>query len=86
MSRWIGALLAVAFIGALLTFSSTSADVECEVCMRFEGREACNTSIASERDLAVAQARNSACQRISGGVTDGIACSQAPPTRLSCTD
>jgi hypothetical protein len=86
MSRWIGALFTVAFVGALVLFSSTSADIECEVCMRFEGREACNTSVAAERELAVAQARNSACQQISGGVTDGIACSQGPPARLSCTN
>jgi hypothetical protein len=84
--RWLGAAAAIAFIAALAVFSTTSATIECEVCMRFNGREACNTSTAPERDIAVAQARNSACQQISGGVTDGIKCSQGPPARLTCSD
>jgi hypothetical protein len=86
MSRWLGVAAAIAFLGGLFAFSTMSPTVECEVCMRFEGRQACNKSTAPERDIAVAQARNSACQQISGGVTDGIKCSSGPPVRLSCSD
>ena len=86
MRNGLGAVFAVAFVGALLWFSSTSAQVECEVCMRFQGREACNTSVAASRDEAVAQARSSACSQITGGVTAGIQCSQQPPARLSCDE
>ncbi len=85
-SPWIGALLAALFITALVLFSTTSADVECEVCMRSGGREACNTSVAAERDLAVSQARSSACAQITGGVTETITCGQQPPLRLQCND
>jgi len=86
MRGGLGALVALAFIGALAWFSVTQAGVECEVCMRFEGREACNTSAAADRDEAVAQARSSACAQISSGVTSGIRCSQEPPLRLQCSE
>ena len=81
MRGGLGALFAIAFLGALVWFSTTQSQVECEACMRFEGREACNTSAAATREEAEAQARSSACARVSAGVTAGIQCSQ----QLNCS-
>lgn len=76
---------AVALVAAIVWYAQRENSVACEVCMRFSGRQACNTSTSSERDSAVQQATTSACARISGGVTESIRCERTRPASLTCT-
>ena len=81
----VGILIGIAFFGALVAVTIQETGVECEVCIEFKGRRACNTSSAGSRDDAIIQATSSACSGISGGVTEGIRCSNTPPATLTCT-
>jgi hypothetical protein len=87
MARVIaGVVLAAAFVSVLVMALMKEAQVECEVCIEFGGRQACRTSIASSRERAISGAISNACVVLSGGVTAGIQCSNTPPSSLSCRD
>ncbi len=79
-------VLAVAFVSTLVIALKNEAQVECEVCITFEGGSACRTSRASNRDRAIYGATSAACVVLSGGVTSGIQCSNTPPSSLRCND
>jgi hypothetical protein len=81
-----GIFFAAAFVWVLVTSLMKEAQVECEVCIEFEGRRACRASIASDRDRAIGGATTAACVVLSGGVTSGIQCSNTPPSSLHCKD
>ena len=85
MRTLAGVLVGLAFLAGVIYFTLQENAVECEVCVRFEGRSACNTSTAADRDSAIMQATSSACSRVSGGVTKGIRCTNTPPSRLRCS-
>ncbi len=86
MRTGIGILLGVVFLGALIAVTLRESRSECEVCVEFDGRSACNTSSAGSREDAIAQATSSACSRVSGGVTDGIRCGSRPPVTVRCSE
>jgi hypothetical protein len=78
--------LALAFFAALAVATQREAAVECEVCMVYAGREACRTSSAADRDLAIRGAVSTACAVLSSGVTRGMECDRTPPRSVQCTD
>ncbi len=79
-------VLVAVFVSVLVMALRNEAQVECEVCITFEGGRACRTSKASDRDRAIYGATSAACVILSGGVTSGIQCSNTPPSSLSCND
>jgi hypothetical protein len=81
-----GIVLAVAFFSVLVMALMKEAQVECEVCIDFNGARACRTSLASSRERAVSGATSAACVVLSAGVTDGIQCGNTPPSSLHCSD
>ena len=84
MRTAVGALLALAFLGALVYATLAANAVTCEVCMEFEGRKACRTGSARTRDEAMQGAITNACAILSAGVTDGIRCGNTPPSSQRC--
>jgi hypothetical protein len=87
MARTIAKVVFVAvFVSALVLALRNEAQVECEVCIEFEGGRACRTSKASDRDRAIYGATSAACVVLSGGVTSGIQCSNTPLSSLRCND
>jgi hypothetical protein len=81
-----GVVLAAVFVSVLVMALMKEAQVECEVCIEFDGRRACRSSTASDRDRAVNSATTAACVVLSGGVTSGIQCGNTPPSLLRCSD
>jgi hypothetical protein len=78
--------LAFAAGAALLYWTTLShAGVECEVCIRYEGRERCATAAAPTEDEAHAAAAMTACGVIAGGVTGAIGCQATEPFKRVCT-
>ena len=59
--------------------------VECELCIEFEGRRACSTGLGRDRQDAVRVAQSTACATIPGGVTSAFACDRALPVSLECS-
>ena len=82
----VKAVLAVAFVSALVIALKNEAQVKCEVCIAFDGGSACRSSKASDRDRAIYGATSAACVVLSGGVTSGIQCSNTPPNSVRCSD
>ena len=79
----VGILLFAALI-ALIAYSTmgTSAN-RVEVCMAYDGRNACRTASGSTKDFALRTATSNACAQIASGVTDTIKCEHADPVRIT---
>ena len=82
----VGLVLAVVFVGVLVTALRNQARVKCEVCITFDGNSACRTSHGADRERATYGATQAACVVLAGGVTRGIQCSNTPPTSLACDE
>lgn len=79
--------IVVALLAVPLAFAlSQGRRVTCEVCVSFQGRQICERSSAAERGDAMMQAQNTACSRISSGVTEGIQCNKTPPFSSECSE
>jgi hypothetical protein len=79
------AFAAAVVLGAALYFATLDASgVTCELCMEFEGRSACRSASAQDRETAVYGARMAACAVLSQGVTSGMQCDRTPPSSLTC--
>jgi hypothetical protein len=76
----------VALVALLYYATFTQASTECEVCVRFEGREACQTAAADSREAAEQTALSTACAKVSSGVTGSIGCTRNPPASVSCRE
>ena len=80
----IGVLLAVATLVLIVYSAVTSYSVLCEVCVTFNGRTSCREAYGNTREEAIRTATDNACALISGGMTDGIRCSNTPPDEVTC--
>lgn len=73
-------------MGAVLLWSTLRAQqVECEVCITFNGQERCATASAASEDEAWASAQMAACGPVTSGMNESIACQNRMPTSRSCS-
>jgi len=75
---WI-AVAAVAFVVFLAYSTLNQRQYRVEVCMEFQGHEACRTASAETEQQAVRTATDNACALVSSGMTDSMACGRTPP-------
>jgi hypothetical protein len=80
----IGIAIAVALLAGMTFMAMNQNPASCEVCMEFEGRRACASASARDREEAQEAAANSACSVITGGVTSTIKCSHMEPVSVNC--
>lgn len=78
-----GILFVLIVLGVLIYSSLNLAGKRVEVCMAFRGATACRTASGSTEEFALRTATNNACAQISSGVTDSIACENAPPVKVT---
>ena len=71
------------FLGYVIYSSMGLDQYRCEVCMEFRGHTACASAAGATREEAQRTAGDTACAKISSGVTDSIACSQSTPKSVS---
>ena len=84
-TSWV-ALIALLAIGAFVVYTSLPVGgVRCEVCMTFDGRDACRAVDGPTEDDARAAARTNACALLTSGVTNTLACERSTPVRTSCS-
>jgi hypothetical protein len=84
-TSWLALGTLAGLIGFVVYSSLQVGSVRCEVCIPFEGREACRAvDGASEHDALMA-ARTNACAQIASGVTQTMACERAPASKSACT-
>ncbi len=77
---------AIGFLAALIYNTIPYSQNRVEVCMVFEGRENCSTSLGQTKELALRSATDTACAMIASGMTQTIACSNTPPKSVKWLD
>jgi hypothetical protein len=83
-TSWLALCALAALIGFVVYTSLQVGSVRCDVCIDFNGRQACRAvDGATERD-ALSAARTTACAQLASGVTETMACERTPPTKSSC--
>lgn len=80
----IALVIAVLVVGALYWTTLSHVGVECEVCMRFQGRERCATAAAATRMEAEQAASMTACGILARGVTEAFKCQATVPYSIRC--
>ncbi len=86
MRRLWWVLISVAFLAAVVIAvvrsSMSLAQYRVEVCMDYQGRNACRTAAGSSEEFALRTATTNACAQISSGITDSMACERAAPSNV----
>lgn len=80
----VGILLALGFATAMYFATLTETAVQCEVCVRFEGRRECRLAGGFDEDTAVQGAVTNACAMLANGVTQSLRCGAIPPESIAC--
>ncbi|MEX2263039.1 MAG: hypothetical protein WD696_13870 [Bryobacteraceae bacterium] len=75
----LGILFLLAVLGYLVISTQRTAQHRVEVCITYQGRQACRTALASSKESAQRAATDNACAQIASGMTDSIACTNTPP-------
>ncbi len=78
-SVWIGILFVAIVVGFVIYSTMNTGRIRCEVCITFQGRQACRTVSAPSRELALRTATENACAQIASGVTDSNQCNNTQP-------
>jgi hypothetical protein len=78
----LGVLLPV--IGYVVYSSFQVSEVECEVCITFEGRDACRTVAGKTEEDSMRGAVTNTCALLSSGVTDTLRCERTQPRKAQC--
>jgi hypothetical protein len=79
----IGILLFAALMALIAYSTMGTASHRVQVCMQFNGHTSCRTTSGSTEAFALRTAVSNACAEIASGVTDSIACEQAPPVKVT---
>lgn len=75
----LGILFVLVFLAFVVYTTWNTGRIRCEVCITFQGRQACRTASARTRELALRAATDNACAQIASGVTDSNQCQNTPP-------
>lgn len=78
------AVVLVPVVAVVVLSSFRVSDYECEVCMRFDGREVCRSAAAETEVEARRSAADNACAILTSGVTNTLRCTRSAPTRARC--
>jgi hypothetical protein len=71
-------------VGIVVYRSMTITHLECDVCVTFQGAQACRTAASGDRKATVESAVTSACATLASGMTESIRCQNTPPDSVSC--
>jgi hypothetical protein len=72
------------FMGAIVWTTLQGAEVECEVCLVFDGEATCRLGRGPSEVEALAAAHQSACGGNTSGMAESIACMNRMPERSTC--
>jgi hypothetical protein len=83
-TSWLAAAVLVGIVAVVVVSSLRVADVRCEVCVSFDGQEACRSVEAASEEEARRGAHSNACALLASGVTDTLACERTPDSSVNC--
>ena len=84
-TSWVALGVILIVVIAVVYSSFQIGGVRCEVCITFHGRQACRSVDGANEHEAQMAAITNACALLASGVTDTIACQNAPRDRLTCS-
>jgi len=79
----VGIAIVIVILGVIVYSSFNLASHRVEACVTYKGLTACRTASGSSEEFARRTAISNACAQIISGMTDTIACEQAPPTKVT---
>lgn len=79
----VGVVLVAIVLGVLIYSSMNLASNRVEVCLTFNGRQACRTASGSSKEFAQRAATQNACAELASGVTENMACDNTPPSKIT---
>ena len=68
----------LAMVGLMIYASMNLSRHRVEVCVDYQGREACKIASGETRENAIRTATSNACAFVASGMTDSMACEHAP--------
>ena len=80
----VGILFAVFLLGLILYETLGLRQVECEVCVDFDGRTKCLTVKGEDDSQAIQTAKDNACSYLTTGRSESFRCAQTPPASTRC--
>jgi hypothetical protein len=83
-TSWVTFVGLALVIGVVVYSSFRTGAIRCDVCVQFQGREACRSVDGDTEADARTGAMTNACALVASGVTDGMACNRSVPTRAEC--
>jgi hypothetical protein len=82
----ISVAIGVLFVGAVIWAALSGSSAQCEICVEYKGRSACQTAAAAGQAQAEAQAQSGACAQVAGGVTETLECASITPSVRRCSE
>lgn len=76
-------LFALTIIGLVIYSSFGNAGNRVEVCITFQGKQACRTARARDREAALRTATDNACAQLASGMDATNQCTHTAPDRVS---
>lgn len=83
-AKYLMWLIVAGFAVLLMWNTMTSQQVECEVCVEFNGRRNCATASAASETQAAQSAQSTACGTISSGMAEAVMCGDVEPVSRRC--
>jgi len=77
-------LIVAGFVVLLMWSTMASQQVECHVCVEFNGRSNCATASAANEAQAAQSAQATACGTVSSGMAEAVLCGDAVPASRRC--
>ena len=77
----VGVFFVVVVLAVLVYSSFHLSTFGVDVCMNYQGRVACATAKAANKETALENAMQTACAQIASGVTETIGCSRTEPAK-----
>ena len=78
----LGVLLPI--IGYVVYSSFQVSEFECEVCITFDGNDACRTVAGKTQEDSLRGAVTNTCAQLASGVTDTLRCERTKPRKAEC--
>ena len=78
----IAVLFAIAVLVAVIFSTPRRGKFRCNVCITYQGRQACRAASADTREQAIRAAIENTCAQIASGVTDSMQCEHTTPDRI----
>lgn len=78
----IGILFAVFIVAFLVYTSFGNRRFRCEVCVAYQGNNACRKASGATKEGAQRSATDNACAQIASGMTATMVCTTSPPVSV----